>query len=129
MYHWTLFSLPENAWFGWQGFLICPTLLCLFLLSLHMVKGIKSQPPCSSLPTMYHWTLYFPSQECFIGNNLLPCPTLSCLFVCLRTLWKGWSHKPLCCVLPSMYHFPHQMLFSVCNMCEFIDTNFNSSGN
>lgn len=81
MYHWTLFSLPENAWFGWQGFLICPTLLCLFLLSLHMVKGIMSQPPCSSLPTIYHWTLFFLPKNASSATIWLVQLFRVCLFV------------------------------------------------
>lgn len=126
MYHWTLFSLPENAWFGWQGFwfvqLFC---VCFFCLCTWWKGSCHSlRVPVCQLCTIE--LFFFPSQECFIGNNLT-CPTLLCLFVCLSPhIVEGMKSQPLCCLLPSMYHFPHQMLFSVCNMCEFIVVNFNS---
>lgn len=77
-----LFFFPSQGMLGWEGFYLSQLFCACFFVFSCMVKGNKSQPPCSSLPSMYHWTLFFPSQECFIGNNLT-CPTLLCLFVCL----------------------------------------------
>jgi hypothetical protein len=46
------------------------------------------------------------------------------LFVCLSLhIVEGMQSQCLCCMLPRMYHFPHQMLFSIGKMCEFIAVN------
>jgi hypothetical protein len=107
---------------------ICPTLLCLFLLSPRTWwKGSSHSlrvPVCQvctielffSFPRMLHW------QQFNLSNSFV--------FVCLSLhIVEGMNSQPLCCVLPSIYHFPHQMLFSIGNMYEFIDVNFNLGSN
>lgn len=80
MYHWTLFSLPKNAWL--VRIFICPTLLYLFLRlhvwwkekshSLHVpVCQLCTIEPFFSFPRMLHW------QQFDLSNSFV----FVCLFV------------------------------------------------
>ncbi len=95
--------------FGWTPFLSQKCLarisfvqlFCVcFLLSPHVVKGIKSQPLSCSLPScMYHWTLFFClPKNAWLAKDFI-CPTLLYLFLCLQVWWKEASRSlrvPVC---------------------------------
>lgn len=98
------FFFPSQECLIGKGFYLSNSFV-LVSLSSGMVKGSKSQPPCSSLPTIYHWTLSLPSQECFIGMIWLVELFRVCLFVCLSLHIVEWmKSQPLC--LHAAKHVP-----------------------